>query len=684
MNGGALLFRDLAVMMTVVGVSVAIFSRFGWPKVLGFILAGVLMGANSWSGAWLVDETSVQSISQLGIFFLMFALGLEFSIGAMRRVGHVTAPTALVDVISMVWLGYIAGTKILGWGRVQSLFLGAAICDSATTLLSKTIEEMNWSGRPFVRYIFGTTIMEDILCVGVLAAVTGVAGGGATAGGVGASMGKLALFLTGAIVLGMTIIPRALDKTRRHGREAVLLVSLGFCFLVSAAAEALGAGIALGAFTAGVICASSSVRDELHAMIEPLRSMFSAMFFVAIGLLVDPAAFLDHWRAIAAISALVVFGKFANVTLASLLAGQSVKNAVQSGMGLAQIGEFAYMVAMIYVTVSGRPNDPMFQIVVGVSIATTVLNPLLLKLSDPVGDWFERRQPAGFRRMMAGYAGWLERFRTAKTPSRQKTFLRIYAAGMVVSLVMMFIDFEFCAFLSDRDFTRFGVFFEENKRLLLCLAANAAALVPLISMAVTSGKLGRLAGALVASTWTKKGVWRRASQSVVRTFVRTLCLCVTVFAIVAMNLSVMPEEIWARVLVFGGIGLYAAFQWNAIRKRGKKSARRFRAALAAEKRREAEKQAAVVEMQGPAPHGGVRQRKLAVPEGSPFDGETIATADIRRRTGATVICLERGGEAHWNPGPGWRLEAGDILYVIADADHYAQLEAIAARPGPSS
>lgn len=677
MTDAAVFFRDLAVMMAVTGATAAVFSKLGWPKVLGFIAAGVLMSGHTWGGPLLVDEKSVQTIGQLGIVFLMFSLGLEFSIASMRRVGHVAVPTAFIDAGLMVWFGYLAGTRIFGWGRVQALFLGVAICDSATTLLSKTIEEMNWSGRPFTRYIFGTTIMEDIICVGLLAAATGVAGGGGDGlSGAGMAFGRLALFLAGVIVIGMARMPRTLDKLRRSGRETVMLATLGFCFLVSYIADLLEIGVALGAFVSGVICASSSVRDELQAMVDSLRTMFAAVFFVAIGLLVNPAVCADNWLAILSVTLLVLVGKFLNVTVASLLTGQSVKNSVQTGMGLAQIGEFAYMAAMIYISMSGRADDPMYQIVVGASLATTVLNPVLLKLSDPVGDWCERNQPAKFRKMMANYSGWLERFRTARPPSRQKLFLRVYAGAMLLAWTVLFIGYAVCGYVAKSDFSRFGAPVEANKRLILCLAANTAALLPLIYVAATARKLGRLAGALVAGTWSGKGAWRRASQGVVRTFVQGAAVFATLFLMAISNLSVLPEETWARISVFAVIAVYGFFHWKRLRRRGAVSARRFRAAIAAEDRRAAKKAADAAAAPVP-PFSGVRQRKFAIPAGSPFAGETIGAADIRRRTGATIICLERGGEAHWNPGPGWMLAAGDILSVIADADNFSRLEAIA-------
>jgi len=203
MNEGAF-FQDLAVIMAAVGVVSVLFAKLRLPKVLGYILAGVLMSEHTWGGSFLVDPKSINTIGQLGIVFLMFTLGLEFSAGDMKKVKHVALPTGLFDTVMMIWFGYTVGHHLLGWGMVPSLFLGAALCDSATTLLAKTIEELKWGDRPFVRYIFGSTICEDIFCVAVIALITGVAhGDGMSAGAVALSLGGLGVFFTGVLVFGL-------------------------------------------------------------------------------------------------------------------------------------------------------------------------------------------------------------------------------------------------------------------------------------------------------------------------------------------------------------------------------------------------------------------------------------------------------------------------------------------------
>ena len=219
----AFFFQDLAVLMVAAGIASALFTRLGWPKVIGYIAGGVVMSSHTWGGSFLADEASITTFGQLGIVFLMFTLGLEFSAGQMKKVQHVTVPTALFDTVVMICLGYTVARRFLGWGMVPSLFLGAAICDSATTLLAKTIDEMKWSKRPFVRYIFGTTIFEDILCIGVIALVTGVANGkGMSFAAVGLSLGGLAVFLVGVIVFGLLLVPRLLNRIGRMKDDETL------------------------------------------------------------------------------------------------------------------------------------------------------------------------------------------------------------------------------------------------------------------------------------------------------------------------------------------------------------------------------------------------------------------------------------------------------------------------------
>ena len=670
----SLFFQDLAVMMAAVGLVSIIFTRLGWPKVIGYLLAGILMGEHTWGGSFLADPKSIGTIGQLGIVFLMFTLGLEFSAGDMKKVKHVTMPTALFDTVMMIWLGYTVGTRVLGWNSVQSLFLGAALCDSATTLLAKTIEELRWSDRPFVRYVFGTTIFEDILCVGVIALITGVAhGNGMSAGAVGMSLGGLLVFFTGVLVFGLVLVPRLLNLVGRlKDDESLLLTLLGLCFFVSFIAFKLDYSLALGAFLVGILGASSDVRNRLHELAGPLRSMFSAVFFVTIGLLVDPAVCFRNLPLIIGLALLVICGKGFNCTFMSLLTGQSVKDAVQTGFGLAQIGEFAYMVALIYMSETGDSTSPMYQVVVAVSLITTCLNPVMLRTSDRVGDWCETRIPERVRGWIAAYQDWLSRFRTAAVPSQLQQHLRSRAAWLGVIGVLNFCVSIVASMLVQYDYTPFARFFEAHKLFFFCLVANlfcVSMLAPALGLAVSIGH--DVAAVLTGTRQPKK--WKMA----VRQFVTWICwvaVFVLAFAqILMINVNLLPPEIPARVAILALLLTAAVVGWKRFKRAARVASYHFNSALAAERRR-TRKATRRGEVTLTVP--GDFYVHLVIPEGSPAVGETLRSLDIRAKTGASVVAVERNGERFRNPGPTWCFQSGDVAVVIGEPPQLAALKVL--------
>jgi len=675
MNEGAF-FQDLAVLMAVVGLVSIVFARLHWPKVIGYLLAGVLMSEHTWGGSFLVDPKSINTIGQLGIVFLMFTLGLEFSAGDMKKVKHVSVPTAVFDSVMMIWLGYTVGTRVLGWNAVQSLFLGAAICDSATTLLAKTIEEMKWGDRPFVRFIFGSTIVEDILCVGVIALVTGVAHGkGMSAGAVGLSLGGLLVFFVGVLVFGLILVPRLLDRVgRMKDDEALLLTLLGCCFFVSYVAYKLDFSLAMGAFLVGILGASTEVRGRLHALAAPLRNMFAAVFFVTIGVLVDPAACGRHAFAILGLAALVMVGKGLNCFTMSLLCGQRVKDAVQTGLGLAQIGEFAFMVALLYMGETGDRTSPMYQIVVGVSLLTTLLNPTMLRLSDPAGEWLESHLPARVRGWLGAYQDWLGRFRAAAVPSQLQRHLRSRLVWLAVIGALNVCVAIVCSMLARLDYVNFSTFFDDHKQLFFCLGANlfcVSMVAPAVGLAAS---LGRDVSAVLTGTRQPKK-WKAAVRNVVSWFT-VAAVALLVFAQIAMINVNLPADAVTRLVVWLVLAVALVVGWKRFRRMGRAAGYRFNNALSAEKRRARRAKAAerdrVISLTVPSDY----YDHLTVAADSPARGETIKSLDIRARTGASVVAVRRGAETFRNPGANWCFEAGDVLSALGDPGQLAALAAL--------
>ena len=660
-------FQDLAVVMAIAGLASVVFSRFGWPKVFGYILVGILMNKHTWGGSFLVDATSVNTISQLGIVFLMFTMGLEFSTSEMKKIKDVTIPTALVDTIVMTWLGYTVGTKVLGWKPVPSLFLGAAICDSATTLLAKVIGEMGWSNRRFVRLAVGTSVCEDIVCIGLIALVTGVANGqGMSFAAVGRSMGALLLFFLATVVLGLVFIPRLLKSvSRRKDDEALLLTAIGVCFFVSWIAYKLEFSLALGAFLMGIVGASSEVRDRLHGLVSPLKSMFAAMFFVSIGLLVDPQACCQSWLPILILTLTVILGKGVNCLVGGLFAGLPLKTAVQMAMSLAQVGEFAFMVALLYVSLAKDVLNPMFQVTIGVSLLTTFLNPFMIKASEPVGDWVEAHCPKRLSRGLETYRAMLEKFKASKAPEPRRRIRAALVELGVIGVLEAALGAA-AALVASHDWSSFSAWFEKYDVYLFIVVLNVvmlAMLGPIFRIARTMAK--NLSLLLVG---TGEAKW----QQVVRSFVG-LFVCVAVLAgafveSTMINTAVMPfENIAFEIAMLVFLVVLAIFGWKFFRKATTRVRVRFEEALATDERLANLGKMITLTV----PEDGIS--RLVVAPGSPAVGGTVVSLDIRAKTGASVVAVVRDGRRTGNVGPGWTFKVGDELVALGDASQIAAL-----------
>ena len=656
------------MLMTVAGVMSVVCARFKWPKVIGYIVAGVLMSPFTWGGSFLADAVSVQTIGQLGVVFLMFAMGLDFSTSDMKRMKSVTLPVALLDTIMMTWLGYTVGTRVLGWGMLPSLFLGAAICDSATTMLAKVIDELGWGAKGFVKYTLGTSVCEDILCVGIIAVITGVAHGkGVDVRAACCSMGALAVFFVAVIAFGFVLVPRLLvSVAKRADSEVLLLTILGCLFFVSYIAYTFDFSLALGAFLVGILGAASDVRRRVADLVSPLRSMFAAVFFVSIGFMVDPGAWWRNLPVILLVSSVVVVGKFVNCTLGAILCGERVKTAVQMGLSLAQIGEFAFMVAILYLTCTGDASSPMYQIVVAASILTTLLNPLLIRRSEAVGGWVERMLPGRIRSALETYRGFVEKYRNGTDEEELRHEVKRTVVRLAVLAVLLFAVSTVCGMLSDLDFSRFSVFFEAHDHLFFFVLANVFTLLlaPLVFLSARS--LGENMSVILVSDEKQK--WQQALRNLISFVIMVAVIAGFVIEAGMINVNLAPDGLWPRLIIAAAMLLTAVLGWRILSKAGQRASGRFLEALSADERREKLAKAVAYTI----PEGSIQQ--LAIGLDSPAVGETVVTLNIRAKTGVSVLSVQRAGETLRNVGPELEFAAGDVLIALGDSTQIAALK----------
>ncbi|HZP66191.1 MAG TPA: cation:proton antiporter, partial [Rudaea sp.] len=343
--------HDLAFIMLAAGVVTVVFHLLRQPVVLGYIAAGVLIGPHTPPYSLVTDEETIQTLAQLGVLFLLFSLGLEFSMRHLRQVGATALVAALAGIVLMLWLGYELGLGF-GWRTMDALFLGAMLSISSTTITIKALDELGLKRQHFAQVVFAILIVEDVLAIGMIALLSGIAvTGSVDTAAVLHTLAALTVFLVASLVIGILTVPRLLDFVARFNSNEMLLVAVlgllfGFCLIVAR----LGYSVALGAFVIGVIVAEANSLRRIERVIAPVRDMFSAIFFVAIGLLLDPNVLLGYAWPIAAVTVAVVIGKVLSRSFGAFAAGQDSRTAMRVGMSLAQIGEFSFIIATLGTT----------------------------------------------------------------------------------------------------------------------------------------------------------------------------------------------------------------------------------------------------------------------------------------------------------------------------------------------
>ncbi|WP_321843110.1 cation:proton antiporter [Paraburkholderia bannensis] len=407
MHQGIGFIQDLAVVMAIAGIVTVLFHRLKQPVVLGYIAAGVIIGPYTPPFQLIHDEQTIQTMGELGVVFLMFSLGLEFSLRKLFQVGATAIVAAISEIVVMLWLGYEIG-RAFGWAAMDSLFLGAILAISSTTIIVKALADLGVKREPFAQLVFGILIVEDILGIAMLVLLGGIAQTGELSPGIALiTLGKLLLFMTVSLLAGILIVPRVLGYVARVGSDEMLLVSvLGFCFAFCLLVVKLDYSIALGAFLIGAVMAESRHLERIEHLVAPLRDAFSAIFFVTIGLMLNPLVLVDYAWPIAVISLAVVFGKLVSCGLGTFLAGRDGRTAMRVGMTVSQIGEFSFIIASLGLTLKVTSGF-LYPIAVTVSAITTLTTPYLIRVADPLSQRLARAMPPAVSNVFGMYSQWL-------------------------------------------------------------------------------------------------------------------------------------------------------------------------------------------------------------------------------------------------------------------------------------
>lgn len=444
----ATFLQDLAIVMLVAGIVTIIFHLLKQPVVLGYILAGLIIGRHTPPFSFISDEETIKTLAELGVVFLMFSLGLEFSIKRLFRVGMTALVAAAAEIMFMIMVGYELG-RALGWEPIDAVFLGAMLAISSTTIIIKVLNDLKMKKEPFSQLIFGVLIVEDILAIAILALLSSIAiGNSIHIVDIVTTLGKLLVFIVVALISGILIVPNLLAFVARFkSKEMLLITVLGLCFGFSLLVTKLGYSIALGAFLIGAIMAESEEIKQIRKIISPLANMFSAIFFVSIGLLVDPNIIWIYIVPITLITITLVLGKVFICSLSVFLTGKDGRTSMRVGMGLAQIGEFSFIIASLGVSLHVM-SDYLYPIIVAVSAITTFLTPYLIKFADPFAGYLAKHTPNSVAQLFDSYTHWLQDMQSNQEPTAIRTAVKHHLLSIAINLAIIMAIFIVGSYLA--------------------------------------------------------------------------------------------------------------------------------------------------------------------------------------------------------------------------------------------
>ncbi|HEU5291667.1 MAG TPA: cation:proton antiporter [Cyclobacteriaceae bacterium] len=424
---------DLALILAVAGITTLFFKMIRQPVVLGYIIAGFLVGPHFSLIPTVVDSENVRVWSEIGVIFLLFSLGLEFSFKKLVKVGGTASITALVQIAIMLGLGFTTG-KLLGWSYVDSIFLGALLSISSTTIIVRAFDETGVRTKKFASLVFGVLIIQDLVAVVLMVLLSTFAVSQKFSGtDLIIQVLKLVFFLTLWFLGGIFLIPTFLKHAKKLlNDETLLIVSIALCLVMVMLAVNVGFSAALGAFIMGSILAETAKGERIESLIMPVKNLFAAVFFVSVGTMIDPGVLKEYAQPISIITLLVIIGMPLATIVGALLSGQSLKHSVQAGMSLSQIGEFSFIIAGLGISLQVT-SDFLYPIAITVSAITTLTTPFLINRSSAVYSFFETRLPEK-------WVNGLNRYSTSTQQlsaySEWQVLLRGYAISAVIHSVL--------------------------------------------------------------------------------------------------------------------------------------------------------------------------------------------------------------------------------------------------------
>ncbi|MCR4828996.1 MAG: cation:proton antiporter [Bacteroidales bacterium] len=653
------LFLDLAIILVTAGVITVIFKWLKQPLVLGYIVAGFFIGPYfPWFPA-ITDKTDIHVWSDIGIVFLMFALGLEFSIKKLKKVGATGAITALTELAIMFVLGFTLG-HILGWKSMNCIFLGCMLSISSTTIIIKSFDDLKLKQQKFTSSVTAVLVVEDLIAVLLLVILSTLSvskhfNGMELVG----SLVKLAFFLIIWFVFGIYFIPSFLRWMRRYMTEETLcVVAVGLCFGMVVLASYAGFSTALGAFVMGAILAETIEADVIHKIVTPIKNLFGAVFFVSVGMLVQPQILVKYIVPVLAIALTVIFFKSSAATLGMLLSGKTVKTAMQSGFCFCQIGEFSFIIAGLGLSF-GVIDDFLYPIIVSVSIITTFVTPYMIKGASPAYEKLWPKVPVSVKNLLDNY---IEQSKQKKDPGPAQVFLKKHISSIVLYSSILIAEMALSMALLKPWLNTLFV----NKNGAPSLLGN------LIGLLVTLVAMTPFVWALVVRHVNRPAIKELINKNEISQVLVLPILLLRYFLAVAFLGFVVSRYIHITVglllvllIVIIVFVVFTNRHWRFYQRIENQFVQNFNSRQA----QQSFKIPAILE-------NNFYLERIPVSPYSPYAGRRLCDSRFRQDFGINVVSIERADRIYDLPGKDMVIMPADKLSVMGNEDQIAQLRAV--------
>jgi len=656
MPEGLHLVTELAIILVAAGVFTVLSRALKQPLILGYIVAGFIVGPHLGIFPQFSSE-SVHEWSEIGIIFLLFGLGLEFSFKKLLKVGSSALVTAGINCIGMMVVGILTGSA-MGWTTMESVFLGGLMSMSSTTIILKAYNDLGLKNRPHCPLLFGTLVVEDLIAVLLLVLLSTLAVSNKFEGSAMLlALCKLILYIVLSFVVGIYLIPTLFKKARRYiSDEILLIVSIGLCFLMVVLANLAGFSSALGAFLMGSILSETFEGEKIEKLTSGIKDLFGAIFFVSVGMMVDPAVIAEHWLPILILTLVTMSGILICSTSGALLSGAGLDSAVHTGFSLAQLGEFSFIIAGLGCSL-GVMRDFIYPVIIAVSVITTFTTPYMIKAADPVTSWLLKKLPAKLVNALTPKID-----EGPKSKAEQNVWSMLLKAVSIrvfiysIILVAICLAYPYIGKLVTRFFPIVPELGQKWLRMLFTLLIMSPFLYGLA--VINNARTNQAARTLIGKK--SSNLWLIVSLMVFRVMIASFF----VIAVVSREFRLTSLSLVLLLAVI--VAIYCVSKFSL--KKASRIEDRFFQNLNAKELEEKKNLVVTTALSNQLRGYDVHIGSLVVSSDSVHIGKTLREMPFRHTTGVNIIKIVRGSRKIIIPGGDEVIYPADVLYAVGTSE----------------